>query len=266
MQFSVRYIVLFSAAICVTCAILVSSSAVTLYDMQQANLAEFKQKNVLEAAGFIEPGAIVEVAEIEKLMGRVRPRLINTKTGEILEDADDDAAAFDQQKAKRDPATSYLAEKNSARVKRVPNRAQIFEVLADDGSVEMLVLPIEGYGLWSTLLGFIALDAADLTTVRGLTYYDHKETPGLGGEVDNPRWKRLWPGRRVFGNDGNVAVRVIKGPAGPVADDPHRVDGLSGATITARGVTNMLMYWLGPEGFGPFLEKYATRIGAKEAA
>ncbi len=266
MQFSVRYIVLFSAAICVACAILVSSSAVSLYDMQQSNFAEFKQKNVLEAAGFIKPGEVVDPAKIEQMMSRVRPCLIDTKTGEIIGGDDGHAAAFDQQKAKRDPTTSFPVDKNAARVKRVPNRAQIFEVLAEDGSVEMVVLPVEGYGLWSTLLGFIALDAADLTTVRGLTFYDHKETPGLGGEVDNPRWKSLWPGRRVFGDDGSVAIEVIKGPAGPVADDPYRVDGLAGATITARGVSNMLLFWLGQEGFGPFLEKYATRIGAKEAA
>jgi Na+-transporting NADH:ubiquinone oxidoreductase subunit C len=265
MQFSVRYIVLFSAAICIACAILVSSSAVTLHDMQQANQAEFKQKNVLEAAGLIEPGASVAPAEVEKLMARIRPRLVDLKSGELLSDADSEAAAFDQQKAKRDPTTSYLAAANPSRIKRIPNRAQIFEVLAEDGSVEMVVLPIEGYGLWSTLLGFIALDA-DLETVRGLTYYDHKETPGLGGEVDNPRWKKLWPGRRVFGSGGGVEVKVIKGAAGPAAEDPYRVDGLSGATITSRGVSNMLAYWLGPDGFGPFLEKYAPRIGAKEAA
>ena len=264
MQFSVRYIILFSALVCVACAILVSSSAVTLKEMQDVNKAQFKQKNVLEAAGLIAPGADVSEDEIAQLMERIRPRLVDMKSGALVEDADVDAAGFDQQKRKKDPATSFAVESNAARVKRVPNRAQIFEVLAEDGQqVEMLVLPIEGYGLWSTLLGFIALDR-DLQTVRGLTYYDHKETPGLGGEVDNPRWKSLWPGRKVFGNDGSVAVEVIKGAAGPVESDPFQVDGLSGATITARGVTNMLQFWLGETGFGPFLESYEQKL--REAA
>lgn len=263
MQFSVRYIVLFSAAICIACALLVSSSAVSLHERQEDNKALFKQKNVLEAAGFIAPGSEVSNTEIEEHMTHVRPLLVDLETGDIVEDAD--AATFDQQKAKKDPAQSVAAPDNPSRIKRVPKRAQIFEVLDDDGEVEMVVLPVEGYGLWSTLLGFVALDR-DLETVRGLTYYEHKETPGLGGEVDNPRWKSLWPGRKAFGDDGMVRLAVIKGAAGPVADDPYRVDGLAGATITSRGVTNMLRFWLGENGFGPFLERYASRIAAKEAA
>lgn len=263
MQFSVRYIVLFSAAVCVACALFVSSSAVTLRDMQDENKALFKQKNVLEAAGLIEPGAEVSTEQVEGLMTRVRPLLIDLATGEIVEDAD--AANFDQQKAKKDPARSSRAPSNNANIKRVPDQAQIFEVLGENGDVEMVVLPIEGYGLWSTLLGFIALDR-DLQTVRGLTYYDHKETPGLGGEVDNPSWKSLWPGRKVFGDEGDVDLEVIKGAAGPPAEDPYRVDGLAGATITARGVSNMIRFWLGENGFGPFLDRYSAEIAAKEAA
>ncbi len=119
----------------------------------------------------------------------------------------------------------------------------------------MLVLPVEGYGLWSTLYGFLALDA-DTKTIRGLTYYQHLETPGLGGEVDNPSWKALWPGRVAFDETGAPVISVIKGRAGSPQDDPYRVDGLSGATITSRGVTNMLQFWLGEAGFGPYLERF----------
>jgi Na+-transporting NADH:ubiquinone oxidoreductase subunit C len=117
----------------------------------------------------------------------------------------------------------------------------------------MLVLPIQGLGLWSTLYGFLAIDA-DGNTIRGITYYQHAETPGLGGEVDNPRWKSLWPGRKIY-DDGEPAIQVIKGAAGPPAQDPYRVDGLSGATLTSNGVTFMLEFWLGPNGFGPYLDR-----------
>ena len=124
----------------------------------------------------------------------------------------------------------------------------------DAGDLEMIVLPIEGLGLWGTLYGFLALDA-DTTTVRGITYYQHKETPGLGGEVDNPSWKDKWPGRKAFDDDGEVSLAVIKGPARTAEHDPHRVDGLAGATITSNGVTNMLEFWLGENGFEPYLNR-----------
>ena len=97
--------------------------------------------------------------------------------------------------------------------------------------IESLVLPIEGYGLWKFLYGFIAIED-DLNTVRGITFYEHGETPGLGGEVDNPRWKARWVGQKVFGDDGEPKIEVIKGFAPPPAEAPYEVDGLSGATIT----------------------------------
>ena len=114
----------------------------------------------------------------------------------------------------------------------------------------MIVLPIKGYGLWSTLYGFLALDK-DAVTVRGITYYQHGETPGLGGEVDNPTWKAKWPGRKAYDESWAPALRVIKGQAGPPSSSPHQVDGLSGATITSRGVNDMINFWLGESGFAP---------------
>ena len=128
---------------------------------------------------------------------------------------------------------------NPSRVRTVPHHGVVY--LINDGGV---VIPIEGYGLWGTLYGFLALEA-DARTVKGITYYTHKETPGLGGEVDNERWKARWPGRLATDEKGLPALRVKKGQAGTAAEDPYQVDGLSGATITSRGVTNMLAFWLG---------------------
>jgi Na+-transporting NADH:ubiquinone oxidoreductase subunit C len=127
----------------------------------------------------------------------------------------------------------------------------------------MIVLPIEGYGLWSTLYGFLAVEA-DTTTVRGITYYQHGETPGLGGEVDNPAWRAAWIGRKAFDQDFEPAIQVIKGQAGRPEQDPHHVDGLTGATITSRGVTNMMRFWLGPDGFGPYLARFRETHAAPQ--
>ena len=242
MQHSVRYTILFAAVVCVVCAILVSTSAVSLADLQDANALLDKRKNVLLAAGLIEAGQKVTAEEVEKLFEKVKAVAIDLESGELAPDVD--VVTYDQQKAKIDPALSYEAPPNPSVIKRLPKRAIVYHVLDEQDQVEMIVLPIEGYGLWSTLYGFLALDA-DTKTIRGLTYYDHKETPGLGGEVDNPRWKSLWPGRVAFDENGDVAIEVVKGQAGPPSADPHHVDGLAGATITSRGVTHMLDFWLG---------------------
>jgi Na+-transporting NADH:ubiquinone oxidoreductase subunit C len=125
----------------------------------------------------------------------------------------------------------------------------------DDQGLSKVILPIRGYGLWSTLYGFLALES-DLNSVAGIGYYQHGETPGLGGEVDNPNWKAKWTdNKRVYGADGAVKLTVLKGSvtAGS-ADENYQVDGLSGATLTTNGVDNMIKFWLGDSGFGPFLK------------
>src|SRR5690606_32756940 len=124
-----------------------------------------------------------------------------------------------------DPEFGVPAPPNQANVQRMPKYALAYRVLDEGGSTEMVVLPVKGYGLWSTLYGYLAVDD-DGNTIRGLTLYQHGETPGLGGEVDNPRWKALWPGRKIYADAGEVELEVIKGQAGPASSDPYRVDGL----------------------------------------
>jgi len=108
------------------------------------------------------------------------------------------------------------------------------------------------------MYGYLAL-APDGTTIRGLRFYEHGETPGLGDQVDKPEWRAQWDGKTAYGADGAPRVAVIKGNVqpGPAAD--YEVDGLAGATLTGRGVTNLLHYWLGPDGFGPYLEQFRER-------
>jgi Na+-transporting NADH:ubiquinone oxidoreductase subunit C len=258
MQRSVAYIFLFATAVCVVCGVLVSSSAVTLQDRQAENALLEKRTNVLQAAGLVQAGEPVSAQQVEELFEAIRPVVLDLDTGEPAEGVDPES--FDQQEAKKDPATSHDAPENRAGIKRVPDRALVYEVLDESGGLEMIVLPIEGVGLWSTLYGFVALES-DTTTVRGLTYYQHGETPGLGGEVDNPSWKARWPGRKVYDDQWQPTIEVVKGAAGPPAQDPHEVDGLSGASITSRAVTNMLHFWLGENGFGPYLERLRDQEG-----
>ncbi len=259
-QHSNAYIIGFAAVVCLACSIVVSSSAVALRPRQDQNKELDRQKQVLTVAGLIEPGEDVGASRAQKLFDdNIVARVVELSTGEIDESAD--PASFDQRKATKDPAMSRPAGPNNAGLQRVPNEAVVYERV-DDGAIEMYILPIEGKGLWSTLYGFLAL-APDATTIEGITFYEHGETPGLGGEIDNPSWKALWPGRKAFDDQGKIAIEVIKGHAGPPAQDPYEVDGLSGATLTGRGVSHLVRFWLSENGFGPFLDRVrADRGGA----
>ena len=155
---------------------------------------------------------------------------------------------------------SRVAPTNRAGITRLPLKSLVYERVAGD-EIELLILPIEGKGLWSTLYGFLAL-APDTTTIEGMTFYEHGETPGLGGEIDNPRWKSLWKGRLAYDAEWQPAITVIKGAAGPAEDDPYRIDGLSGATLTCRGVSDLVQFWLSSDGFEPFLAKFRAERSA----
>ena len=251
MRHNALYTILFSAAVCVVCAVLVSSAAVALKESQLRNAALDKQRNVLFAAGLAQPGERLGEEETEKLFEQVRSVVIDLRTGDKTAI---DPLTFNQAKAAKSPESSSEAPENRASVQRVPHHALVYEVLENDRPA-MAVLPIEGYGLWSTLYGFLAVQS-DGNTVQGITYYQHGETPGLGGEVDNPKWKALWPGRKIFGESGAPALRVVKGTAGKPEEAPYEVDGLTGATITSNGVTAMLEFWLGESGFRNYLQKF----------
>lgn len=242
-------------ATCLVCSVLVSAAAVALKPMQEANKAFDKKRNILQIAGLMEEGG-----SVNELFKQIEPRVVDIASGEYV--ADIDAATYDQKAASNDVTQNFLiaAKDDVAGIKRRAKLASVY-LVKDGDVVKSYILPIKGYGLWSTLYGFLALES-DLKTVVGLGYYEHAETPGLGGEVDNPNWKAKWVGKEVFGDNNQVLIDVIKGavdPASPKAK--NQMDGLSGATLTSRGVENMLHYWLSDQGFGPYLNKVRAMGG-----
>jgi len=248
-QHSTVYTILFSTAVCIVCSFFVSGAAVGLKARQDENARLDKQVNVCLAAGLIEPGTHPSAEQVKALFADIKPVVVDLAGGQ---ETDTETEGFDQLKATKDPATSRIAPDNNAGIPRLPNQALLFKVFKD-GRLDQLVLPIEGKGLWSTLYGFLALDA-DGVTIRGITFYQHAETPGLGGEIDNPKWKALWVGRQAFDENFEPKIEVIKGHAGDAQSDPYRIDGLSGATLTGRGVSHLVRFWLGENGFGPYLQ------------
>ena len=236
-----------AVTLCVVCSIIVSTAAVLLRPSQQTNKAQDIKRNILAAADMYDPGK-----SIDEQFESVKPRVVDLRTGKFTDEVDYES--FDQDKAAKDPDFSDRLEDDLdiASISRREHYAKVYVVESESG-IDKVVLPIRGYGLWSTLKGFIALQS-DLNTVVGLGYYDHKETPGLGGEVDNPRWRAVWEGKKVYDESGAVELSVIKGAVTEsTANAEYKIDGLSGATLTSDGVDNMIKFWLGENGFKPFL-------------
>ncbi|QMV61731.1 Na(+)-translocating NADH-quinone reductase subunit C [Pseudomonas berkeleyensis] len=240
---------------CLVCSIAVSAAALILRPAQQENALVDRQRAVLEIAGLWQPGmSNDEIREV--FSAKVTPRLVDMRSGQFS-DAHD-PHTFDQNKASKEPGLSSTipAARDIASIRRLEHYAVVY-VIEHDGQMDRLILPVRGYGLWSTMYGFVALQP-DLDTVAGLGFYQHGETPGLGGEIDNPNWQAKWVGKKVY-DDGEAALRVIKGsvnPENPQAD--YQVDAIAGATLTGNGVTHMIQFWLGEDGFGPFLKKLAA--------
>ena len=257
---STRYTILFATVVCVVCALLVSVAAVSLQPRQAAAARLYMEKNVLLAAGLLEPGTEVTAQEVNRIFDeRIRVRLVDLATGELVAEDKMDARGYDQRKARGDPATSRVAPPNNAGIGRLPNLGVVYFIMKGD-AVDQIVIAVEGLGMWGTIYGFLSLDR-DTTTVRGLTYYDQKETPGLGGEIANPKWQALWRGRKGFDEQWNARITVIKGQAGAPEVDPLRVDGLSGATVTSNAITRLMQFWLSDNGYGKFLKR--IREGTK---
>ncbi len=253
MERSTGYIIGFAAAVCLVCSVLVTSSAVTLKDRQEENKRLDRQKKILALAGLMQNDEALTPQEIDRrFQTSIEAHIVNLETGEY--DTSVDPAAFDQRKAAEDPATSRVAPENRSGIRRLPNDVLIYHVVKD-GKTQSLILPVEGKGLWSTLYGYLAL-APDTTTVKGIVFYEHGETPGLGGEIENPNWTALWVGRKAYDETWEPDLSVIKGKAGPPESDPHHIDGLSGATLTSRGVSKLIRFWLGRNGFEPYLQKF----------
>lgn len=237
--------------LCLVCAIIVSSAATLLKGKQEKNKLLDKQTNVLKAAGLVSLDASLSAAQVKELFSRVEPVVVDLATGKA--DSEADPENFET-------GMIVLSSQNDlAGVKKHPEKVVIYLVKDNEGKMKNVILPIFGHGLWSTMRGFLALQS-DLTTVENLTFYEHGETPGLGGEISNPAWVGKWAGKKALDNKGQPVIRVIKGTVDSESPSAAmQIDGISGATLTCNGVNNTVKYWLSDAGFGKFLKEFRAR-------
>lgn len=235
--------------VCLVCSVLVATIAVVLRPTQVMNRLLDTQRSIVNVAGMDADS--MSANEIQELFGtRIMAKLLELETGKYSEAHD--PITFDPVAAAKDPASSKAlkAELDIASIRRIEKYTTVYLVNDEQGELQSIVLPIRGYGLWGTMFGFMAIDS-DLNTVNGLAFHEHKETPGLGGEVDNPRWKASWLGKKVFNDKQEVALSVTKPSQGV---EEHSVDALAGATLTSDGVSNLIHFWMGEHGFGPYID------------
>ncbi|BBL70036.1 Na(+)-translocating NADH-quinone reductase subunit C [Methylogaea oryzae] len=260
-------------ALCLGGAVLVSASAVILHPLQVSNKSKDEKLNILEVVGMLD-----EDTDVDEAFKQFEVKIVDLSTGDY--DNGIDPKTYDQRKAAKDPVmgVSIPAEEDIASIKRKAKYAKVY-LVKEAGKLKSVILPVNGYGLWSTMYGFMALEA-DGNTVVGLNLYDQAETPGLGGEVVNPKWKALWKGKKVYNESsvavhesnlsekgqtveiGEVALGLVKGgvdPSKPGAE--FQVDSLAGATLTSRGVSNLVRYWMSKDGYGPYLAKVRAGKG-----
>ena len=240
--------IIVATLLCIVCSVVVSTAAVMLKPAQIANKQLDFKRNILSAAGMLQEGG-----NVEEQFKAVEVKIVDMATGKFADSSVvGDLAKYDQVKAAKEPSLSTPITNDIAKVGKREKYAKVYLAKNSEGK-KVVVLPVRGYGLWGTLYGFLAVEG-DMNTIVGLGFYDHKETPGLGGEVDNPRWKAIWTGKKLFSNSGDIAIAVVKGAVDPSAKgSEHKVDGLSGATLTTKGVHNLIQFWLGDEGYGAFI-------------
>jgi Na+-transporting NADH:ubiquinone oxidoreductase subunit C len=260
---SVTKTVVVAFTMCIVCSALVAGAAIGLRDLQVANQSLDTKKSLLLSSGMLK-NTKASAEEVLEMYSKIDVKLVDFETGDYVEGIEPET--FSEAKAAKtsDLGLFIPANEDIAKIKIRSKYGKVYLAKNDAGELDMIILPVHGKGLWSTMYGFLALDK-DATTVRGFGYYSHGETPGLGGEVDNPNWKAQWPGKKVFDEAGKPVIRLIKGKVQDTDPEAlYKIDGLSGSTITADGVSHTVQYWIGDHGYGRYLEKYKNSQAISE--
>ena len=232
--------------LCLLCSAIISLIAIQLRSVQNENVVKDMQKKIVSSAGLQ-----LEYGSVENAMMNIKTLVVDLDQGKIV-DINPNSYELSKELREEGKYKFLSAENDIASIKKREKYSKVFIEYKDD-KINTLILPVRGYGLWGILYGYLAIKS-DFNTVAGLEFYEHKETPGLGAEIDNPKWKALWKGKKIYQENGEVSLKVIKGNVLASSDNiNYEVDGLSGATLTCNGVTNLIAYWMGSDGFLNFI-------------
>lgn len=232
------------------CSALVAGAAVGLRPKQEENRDLDRKKHILYAAGLFD-----QSKSVDQLFAAIDTKVVELATGRFVPEEQVAPESYRQLKAalSDDSGRALTPAEDLARIRRLEKYSLVY-LVKDGERVEQYILPVRGKGLWSTMFAYVAIKA-DLSTIAGISFYEHGETPGLGGEIENPRWQAGWQGKKVYDQSGKVGLEVVKGKA--AGEEPARsyqIDGISGATLTSNGVDKLMEFWFGEHGFKPFFD------------
>lgn len=233
--------------ICLIASVIVTFFALRLHPLQARNALNEKRINILQVAGIYNTKK-----SIDSMFKKIFPRVVDLRTGRYTNAV---GANFNTRKAAQNSKLSRSLSKNedTALIGRQSYYQVVYFVEKKKGIVSRVIIPVHGYGLWSMLYGFMAI-APDGNTIKSLRFYSQEETPGLGGKVNSSSWRALWHDKKIYNKAGRIAISVVKNARGN-----NQVDAISGATLTSTGVNNLVRFWVGKNGFGPFLKHEARR-------
>ena len=247
-------------ATALVCSVLVTVAAVTLRPIQRAHQDLERNRHIVRISGLMDPADELSDWEIIAAFQDLDARLVDLDQGAFDETFDPDT--FDTRKAAGDPEFSVTIPANQD-VAGLSRRSRLMTVylVRDGDALQRIILPVYGQGMWSTIYGFLALES-DLNTIAEMSFYEQEETAGIGDQILRPDWLARWRGKRLYDEQGVMRFRIAGGAVNPgLPEAAYQVDALTGASVTADGVTNLIRYWLGPHGFANFLEKFSAAGG-----
>ena len=234
---------IFMGAITLISSLLLSFSYSSLKQLTDANIKFDIKRNIVKSAGY-NIGEMSKDEIIKNYTDNVREIILDTNNQKVLDVKWDELVGVED---KKNGLTYFVNKKDKIKFNLIEDKGndksvRKFLPLFYHNEKNAYILPISGKGLWSTLFGFISI-ADDGNTVNGITFYKHKETPGLGGEVDKKWFQNNFIGKQIFNNSDLVSIKVTKGKstALPQKEWNHAVDGITGATITSQGLTDFLL-------------------------
>lgn len=239
--------------VAIVCSALVASSVTILRPIQIAQTQLERNHAIVTTAGRLLAEKVSDREIVNRYLD-LEAHVVDIATGDYAPDRD--ARSFDHWEANTDTSNNHVIadEFDTAGLETRATQAPIY-LVRKSAALERVVLPVHGRAMWSTVYGYVALDP-DLVTIADIVFFRHGETAGIGDRIQDPSWYAQWRGKRIYDENGELRIDVVKGAQGP-----YQVDLISGASVTSDAAGNIVRYWFSDDGYRTLLDQLREREG-----